>query len=264
MASKKPRFGDIIEITTPKGLAYLQYTAKDALYGDLVRILPGLFQTRPSSFEKLVGGKELYFTFYPVTAPILREVLTIVSNEEIPRWAQGIPIMRKAGGRTNQGKVRNWWIVEGDQSFKVDTLTPEQENLSVMGIWTHPLLVHRLVEGWLPKDAGKGRPPGARQRTSRETGNDEPLTQRVEHYLYFSRRDTGEKAAAKIRPMNHKVEVLPADENLWVVLVHQRAEDKSEISATKDALEALAEELKGDYDGFEIGVLPQTEPPTVN
>jgi hypothetical protein len=261
--SKKPRLGDIVEIKTPKGLAYLQYANKGTL-GDFVRILPGFFETRPRTFKELAKTKELYFTFYQVTAPALRDIVSVVANEKIPRWARRIPVLRRQGGISREGKALNWWIINGDESCQVNTLTPEQENLSVEQSWSHGLLVHRLVQGWLPKDEGKGRPPGSPARPTSQA-DEEPLTQQVLHYLYFPKREFAEKAAAKIRPLNYKVEVLPgADDENWLVLVDQAVEDKSEISEARDKLEALAQELKGDYDGFEIEVVPQTQPPRVN
>ena len=39
-----PRFGDVIEIATDKGLAYAQYTHEEPrFYGSLIRVLPGVF-----------------------------------------------------------------------------------------------------------------------------------------------------------------------------------------------------------------------------
>lgn len=39
---QQARIGDIVEIKTPAGLGYLQYTHDAGTNGELVRVLPGL------------------------------------------------------------------------------------------------------------------------------------------------------------------------------------------------------------------------------
>ena len=42
-----PRTGDVVEITTPNGLAYAQLTHDHPEHGAVLRILPGLYESRP-------------------------------------------------------------------------------------------------------------------------------------------------------------------------------------------------------------------------
>jgi hypothetical protein len=150
MKGTKTRLGDIIEIRTPKGLAYAQYTHKNAEYGHLIRVLPGLFDSRPENFETLANTKELYFVFFPLAAAVSRGLVAIVSNENIPVWAQKLPFMRRAGGLTPGGKVLNWWLWDGEKEWRVDKLNEEQKKLSIAEIWNDTLLIQRICEGWLP------------------------------------------------------------------------------------------------------------------
>jgi ribosomal protein L34E len=76
---RRPRIGDVIEIETPKGLAYAQYTYKHDTpprYGALLRVLPGLYEARPSDFSDLVQQDERFYVFFPLGSlvPIARRV----------------------------------------------------------------------------------------------------------------------------------------------------------------------------------------------
>lgn len=90
---KRPKIGDVLEIATPKGLAYFQYTDKDETYGALIRVLPGLYRHRPPEFSILVKEPERFFIFFPVGAAANRGIVKIVANEAIPDAARGIPPM---------------------------------------------------------------------------------------------------------------------------------------------------------------------------
>ena len=47
---KRCKPGDIYELNTPKGRVYLQYVYKDKMLGYLVRVLTGVYKTRPIIF----------------------------------------------------------------------------------------------------------------------------------------------------------------------------------------------------------------------
>src|ERR1700753_568821 len=55
--------GQILEIETSRGLAYVQYVSRHTKYGDTIRVLPGLFKARPPEFSEL-AREQGYFTFY--------------------------------------------------------------------------------------------------------------------------------------------------------------------------------------------------------
>ena len=122
---KKAKFGDIIEIHTPKGSAYLQYTHKDLEYGDLLRVLPGIFSSVPDSLDGLSKLKELFFVFFPLSFALSKGLVNIVGNTAVPEWAKEKPFMRRAGGRAQDGKVLNWWLNDGHREWKVDKLSED-------------------------------------------------------------------------------------------------------------------------------------------
>ena len=90
---KRPRIGDVIEIETPGGLAYVQYTYNDKeppVWGALIRVLPGLFQSRPHDFSDLVREHARFFVFFPLGAACHRGLVKVVAHEEIPEDARGL------------------------------------------------------------------------------------------------------------------------------------------------------------------------------
>jgi hypothetical protein len=68
---KRPQIGDVIEIETPAGLGYAQYThehREPPRFGSLLRVLPGIFAERPSDFKPLLVQDERFSIFFPLGA----------------------------------------------------------------------------------------------------------------------------------------------------------------------------------------------------
>jgi hypothetical protein len=153
MASRKrARPGDILEVATPRGLTYVQYTAKHPEYGAAIRVFPGLFfKARPQDWSPLLTHAS-YFTFYPVGTAVSQGAVEIVANLPLPPEG-GLPTrFRRAGWRTKEGKVTLWFICEGGQETRRTELSEEEKKLPIASIWNHEFLVHRLVEEWRPEN----------------------------------------------------------------------------------------------------------------
>ena len=84
MLMLKAKIGDIFEIKTPAGLAYVQYTHPGGDMGALVRVLPGLFSARPTNFAELSKHREIYFVFYTLKYALRDHQIEIVSHQPIP------------------------------------------------------------------------------------------------------------------------------------------------------------------------------------
>src|SRR5579871_41326 len=110
MAAGKPKIGDVVEIRTPKGLAYVQYTLDGKGDGEIVRVLPVLYSSRPD-LEALVLERELYFVFFTLAHAKRKREVEIVCNLPVPEWARSEPLMRHESGRTREGKITGWRIV---------------------------------------------------------------------------------------------------------------------------------------------------------
>jgi len=180
MAKKKAVVGDIVELKTSAGLAYLQFTHEHRNMGALVRVLPGLFANRPRDFEFLTRQKELYFTFYTLRHAVRTGEATIVSHQAVPDWAQPYPMMRHSADCDRTGKTLLWRIVRADTPFTLEELRkaptytelpPELERLSTHVLHSHPSLVYHLAQGWTPERAEELRLKAVSEKKAREAKN---------------------------------------------------------------------------------------------
>lgn len=147
----KVHIGDVFEFRTPCGLSYLQYTTTDPLFGDLIRVLPNVFNSRPPSVHALVQEKERYFVFFPIMAAKQKTIVQFISNFPIPPWAEGMPVMRRPGGIARDGKVMNWFIRSDQGEIRVDKLSKEQQLFSIAEVWNDAMLAQRICEDWQPE-----------------------------------------------------------------------------------------------------------------
>jgi len=180
MAKKKAVVGDVVEVKTSAGLAYLQYTHELDNMGSLVRVLPGLFAKRPRDFQDLTRQKELYFTFYTLRHAVRHGDAMIVSHQEIPDWAKPYPMMRHSADSDRTGKTLVWRIVRADTPFTLEELrkaptyqelTPELERLSTHVLHSHPSMVYHLAQEWTPERAEQLRLKAVSEKKAREAKN---------------------------------------------------------------------------------------------
>ncbi len=252
---KRARSGDIIEVRTPRGLAYVQHAGKHPKYGDAIRVLPGFFQARPSDWSTLLA-EEGYFTFYPVGAAVSQGVVEIAAHQLIPPGRELPAVYRRAGWTTPEGKVTTWFICEGARQTRRTELSADERRLFIADIWNHEFLVDRLVQEWRPEQEPSENSFGDSAPVRRETP---PTAEnavpggRLSHYLYFPERETGEAVAAELRRRGFDVRSrMGADEVNWLVLASHVLESPEQLPAVRSELEHLAERHAGEYDGWEL------------
>jgi hypothetical protein len=254
MMKQRIKIGDILEVHAPRGFVYLQYTHYKKPYGTLIRVLPGFYQSRPVNFSQVVQNKECYFVFCPVQTLVDQGLLEVVASEKIPSAAEDFPIMRKGLVRpiTKGGGVSHWTIMDGENELRVSTaeLTREQRQISIAEIWNFGMLVKRLSEEWLPEmDVGA---PNAKSNVALQT--DRPESQVARHFLYFSTEAVARQAQARLSDWPGKVQVKPsAKAEQWLLLVSDHNTKRDTILQARSKLEKLAADLKGEYDGWELG-----------
>ena len=151
-SNTRPKIGDLFEIRTASGSGYFQFVNRHHEFGELIRVLPGVYDARFAQMDTLAGEKELYFVFFPVSAAMSRGLVEKIANFPIPLWAQGIPLLRRPGARGRDGKVLSWFIVSDDGEKLVKELTPNQRQLSLAVIWNDTLLAERIAANWRPSD----------------------------------------------------------------------------------------------------------------
>ena len=165
---KRPRPGDVVEIPTPAGFAYAQFTHKHTApprYGALLRVLPGIFATQPADFATLVQQRERFLVFFPLGAACNRGITRVVAEEQIPLWAYRFPKFI-SGNRDRSGKVRLWFVWDGETTRPAEALTEEEQRYPIQpGIWNDTLLVERIVNGWKPPTYEELAPNSTLHRT---------------------------------------------------------------------------------------------------
>lgn len=266
-ARKKAAIGDIVEINTPAGLAYVQYTHEAGTNGELVRVLPGLYASRPSDFAALARQKELYFVFYIMNYALRAGQAEVVSNQPVPEWAKAHPLMRHAAAFDDFGAVIRWRIVSAASQLTPQELirtplhtelTPEQKKLSIREIWPHAAMVRELARGWTPERAEELRLQGVAE-AERKTASSVPekrASEPMKHYLYFPQKPNAEEASEQLRKRGFSVEVQKGTvEKNWLALA-TKAPPKSgeQMEELRDEMETLAAQFGGKYDGWEAAI----------
>lgn len=165
---KRAVLGDIIEIPLSRGFAYVQYvyrhTTPPIVMGDLVRVLPGVYQKRPTDFSKLNAMHERFITFFLIGIAVRRKMASIVAHQEVPDRFAKLPLFKAVGWHDPRtGEVQSWWLWDGKKSWKVDELTEEQKRLPLQEFIGFPVLVERIESGWAPEDE-VGKPKAKKKK----------------------------------------------------------------------------------------------------
>jgi len=145
------KIGDIVEITTNEGYAYAQYTHKHQLYGALLRVFEGIYESRPSDLEEVVRHKVAFSCFFPLGTAVHRKIVSIVGNVPVPETLQQFPIFRSGTMDPSTRKVEVWWLWDGEREWRTGKLTPEQRAFPIRGTWTYPFLIERIESHWTPE-----------------------------------------------------------------------------------------------------------------
>jgi len=269
MPRAKATIGDVFEIFTPAGLAYIQYTHDGKGMGQLIRVLPGLFAVRPPDLAELARRRELYFIFYTLEYAIRANEVELVSHQPVPSWAQPYPTMRWGSMPDFQsGKTLAWKCFRASDELTVEnhlrtlvvrTLTPEQEKLSIHQLWPHPVMVRELARGWLPEKAEEFRLQDiAKAREWKENSPHKSASPAdgMQHFLYFPRKKDAEAAAGELRSRGYSAKVsMGADEQSWLTRAAKDVlETGVEMDKVRDEMEFLATQFGGEYDGWETAI----------
>jgi hypothetical protein len=148
---KRPQIGDVIEIPTPEGLAYAQFTHQHQVYGALLRVMPGLHSSRPESLNQLVLGVPQFSTFFALGAACNRGIVRVVANEPISTSLIEFPTFRMSV-KGRDGEWGPWWLWDGVEEWKIGKLNAGMVALPIRGIINDTLLVERIISGWRHED----------------------------------------------------------------------------------------------------------------
>jgi hypothetical protein len=154
--SSRPKIGDIVEIGTPSGYAYAQYSHhhyQPPTFGALLRVLPGLYQQRPQLLGELVQGPERFFVFFPLGAAVRRGIVSIVGHADIPERIKSFPLFRDGIVDPATGRVEKWWLWDGQREWQVGELTPDQQQLPMRQIVNDTFLIEKILGDQLPRSS---------------------------------------------------------------------------------------------------------------
>ena len=106
--------GEVVEIDTPAGLAYVQVTHWHPSYPEVLRALPGPRPTRPADLATLVEAPTVFAAMMPLAAALATGRLPgrIVGRARIPEEARAFPTFRMPI-RDRAGTVAYWWFWDG-------------------------------------------------------------------------------------------------------------------------------------------------------
>jgi hypothetical protein len=151
--------GDVAEVPTSKGLAYVQYTHHHPDIGQLVRVLPGIRAGRPdlTAFRALVEGPTLYHTFFMLDGELEMGGVVPVGSFSIPPHARDFPVFRAGLPDRTTRKIEHWVFWDGERQWGVGQLTTEQRRMPIrMVIPTADALAKRIADGWTPETDQRG------------------------------------------------------------------------------------------------------------
>ncbi len=136
--------GDIVEIETDGGLAYVQVTHNHVSYPEVVRGLPGLQATRPE-LALLARAPTAFTALFPLGGALEQGRITgrKVANHPVPETDRAFPTFRMPV-RGRQGNVVYWWLWDGEGlRFETD-LEPANDKLPMREVMALDSFMARL------------------------------------------------------------------------------------------------------------------------
>lgn len=139
--------GDILEIQTPSGLAYIQISHDHQSYPQVIRALPGIYQERPDDLETLAAKKSLFFAMIPLPFSFDKSdtKAILVGRAKIPMSEAAFPIFRIAV-RDRYDKILYWWFWDGQGlKYTADPSDPRVNNLPEREVMSAEHLLDSLI-----------------------------------------------------------------------------------------------------------------------
>lgn len=141
------RPGDIIEIATEKGFAYVHLTHEHDSYPPVVRLLRGLHAARPADLAGFAANNARLTAMIPIGPALDRLGLPhVLAGRREPNPADRFPIFR-VPIRDRHGSIVYWWLWDGEGLRPVAELEPGQEELPLRDVMTAARLHRELLSG---------------------------------------------------------------------------------------------------------------------
>ncbi len=254
---QRPKIGAILEITTSRGLVYLQYTHEHEWAYSVVGLLPGYHVERPTSFVDLVNQPERYVFQYFVPDAVRRGEMEVVGSEDVPERCKPWPWFRMPIEYDfENGLITCWRFGNHKESYQARTLTPELLRVPIHGIPSPVMLRERLESNWQPETdpVCNGRIP--KRDPAADSAADEPAA--ITHFLSFKTKPPATAAGEALKAQGYGVAMRrdPFDRQ-WPWTVAATRADSGDLAMRGDEthdLTAIASAHGGQYDGHEVAV----------
>lgn len=136
--------GDIVEVETPMGLAYVQLTHTHPSYPPVIKFLKGPCKSRPDNVAVLTT-EPAPMAMVPLTGVLKKLGLkhARVGAAEIPQGERKFPIFRMAI-RSKKGEIIYWWFWDGKGLTYSTELMEQQEKLPMREIMSSERFLEQL------------------------------------------------------------------------------------------------------------------------
>ena len=120
------------------------------MYGSLLRVFAGFDAERPADVLSVANRPVQFSTFFPLNAALTRKIVQIAGHAPVDPDLTAFPIFRAGVADPRTGAVGTWWLWDGENEWRVGTLTPDQRQFPVRGVMNDTALVEHIVEEWNP------------------------------------------------------------------------------------------------------------------
>jgi hypothetical protein len=233
--------GDILQLQTSRGHAYVQFVGKHRSYGDTIAVPPRIFEVpqRPTS----VLFEDSYLAFYPASAAIRESLASVVGNDE-PRHS--VPIQTRRDAWPLGSRVDTWIIEDsaGDER-RTKNLSPAELSLPIGSIWSHDFLLARMRTHWRPDRIDAWPPAELDPEATLDRAESESAT--VRHFLVFDQLDAAIEAANDLRRRGWAVSLDTTSAEDQTIVITSGDTDSADVAILED----IAHARGGGYDGLE-------------
>lgn len=137
--------GDILEIESEIGLSYAQVTHEHTSYPEVVRVLAGTYQSRPTDLDDLARSETAFSAMIALGSAIekVRISGSKLGTAALPDEISQFPIFRMPI-RDKQGGIAYWWLWDG-QGLRYETeLSAEAEKYSMREVMSVEAFLSKL------------------------------------------------------------------------------------------------------------------------
>lgn len=139
--------GDLVEIHVGDKKAYAQITHNHPSYPPVVRVIKGLYDTRPADLDALVSSKTSFVAMIPLASAMTRAGATVenLGISRVPQEHRDFPTFRMPI-RDKHGEIVYWWFWDGRGLTYDAELSEAQSALPLREVMTGTRFLELLAQ----------------------------------------------------------------------------------------------------------------------